>query len=59
MVKVRALRINGDWDIAIIPFVMYLYGKFWLMISDEFRKGANILSLKLIMPWENKYLHKS
>lgn len=59
MVKVRVLRFNGDWLVAVIPFTTYLYGKFWLAISEEFRKSAGMLSIKLLFPWDEKYLRKS
>lgn len=56
MVKVRVLRNNGDWDVAVISFVTYLYGKFWLTVSNSFRQASHMLCIKLIMPWEEKYL---
>lgn len=59
MVKVRVLRPDGVWRVAVIPFTTYLYGKFWLTFSEVFRKGANMLSIKLLFPWDEKYLKKS
>lgn len=59
MVKVRVLRTDGVWHVAVVPFTTFLYGKFWLTVSEEFRKGAGMLSIKLLFPWDEKFLKKS
>ena len=59
MIKVRVLDTNSVWHVAIVPVSTYLYGKFWLTVSEEFRKGSGMLSIKLLFPWDEKYLRKS
>ena len=56
MVKVRALRYEGSWTVSRISFPYYVYGKLYIALSKDFRDGAKMKALKLIMPWDYKYL---
>ena len=55
MVKVRALK-NGVWLVARVSIFTYLYGKFWFMVSETFRKTCGLEGFKLVPRWEYKYL---
>jgi len=55
MIKVRVQREDG-WYIARLTIGEYLYGKFWVTVSDKFRRGARIYNIKIIMPWDAKYI---
>lgn len=58
MVKVRALRFDGEWLVSCIPFIEFIKGKFYIMISKSFRDGCGMKALYLIWPWQEKYLKK-
>lgn len=55
MIKVRVL-VNGEWKVARVPLYMFLYGKFWMTFSRKFKEGTKIDDIRIIWPWEYKYL---
>lgn len=59
MLKVRVYRYNGECVISRLTLREYLYGKIMLLISPEFRDGARIYNIKIVFPWQEKFLEKS
>ena len=59
MLKVRVYRYNGECVISRLSFGEYLYGKIMLMISCTFRDGARLHNIKIVFPWQEKFLEKS
>ncbi len=57
MIKVRVLRDDGWW-IGRMYIHEYLYGKFWVAISENFRRAARTYSIKIMMPWDWKHVKK-
>ena len=59
MLKVRVYRYNGECVISRLSFGEYLYGKIMLMTSRTFRDGARLYNIKIVFPWQEKFLEKS